>query len=66
MKKIILSILLLPMALFGQETILISAVMDGDVSGGNPKMIDDSFMMLTEMGFATSSIKREKYISSNK
>ena len=32
---------------------------------GNPKMIDDSFMMLTEMGFATSSIKREKYISSN-
>jgi hypothetical protein len=40
MKKIILSILLLPMALFGQETILISAVMDGDVSGGNPKMIE--------------------------
>ena len=28
------------MALFGQETILISAVMDGDVSGGNPKMIE--------------------------
>jgi len=40
MQKIILSLLLLPMALFGQETILISAVMDGDVSGGNPKMIE--------------------------
>lgn len=31
---------------------------------GNPNMIDESFEKLTNMGFATADIKREKYISS--
>lgn len=32
---------------------------------GNPNMIDDSFKMLTEMGFPSDRVRREKYISSN-
>ncbi len=40
MKKILLLLISFPLTLIGQETILISAVMDGDVSGGNPKMIE--------------------------
>ena len=32
---------------------------------GNPNMIDEAFVYLTECGFATAQIKREKYISSN-
>ena len=31
---------------------------------GNPKMIDESFATLKEMGFEVSKIRREKYISS--
>ncbi len=32
---------------------------------GNPNMIDDSFKILTEKGFASAQVRREKYISSN-
>lgn len=32
---------------------------------GNPNMIDDSFKMLTELGFPSDRVRREKYISSN-
>lgn len=32
---------------------------------GNPKMIDDSFEILTDKGFESTQIRREKYISSN-
>lgn len=32
---------------------------------GNPKMIDDCFAILTDKGFASIQIRREKYISSN-
>lgn len=32
---------------------------------GNPNMIDDSFKILTEMGFTSDRVRREKYISSN-
>ena len=32
---------------------------------GNPNMIDESFKMLTEKGFGSPSVRREKYISSN-
>lgn len=32
---------------------------------GNPAMIDDSFSLLTSIGFETTQIRREKYISSN-
>ncbi len=32
---------------------------------GNPNMIDDSFKHLTEMGFPSDRVRREKYISSN-
>lgn len=32
---------------------------------GNPNMIDDAFKMLTEMGFPSERVRREKYISSN-
>lgn len=31
---------------------------------GNPEMIDESFQQLTEMGFDSADIRREKYISS--
>ena len=40
MKKILLLFIFLPLILVGQETILISAILDGDRSGGNPKMIE--------------------------
>lgn len=32
---------------------------------GNPNMIDDAFKMLTELGFPSDRVRREKYISSN-
>ncbi len=32
---------------------------------GNPNMIDDAFKILTEKGFASTNVRREKYISSN-
>lgn len=32
---------------------------------GNPNMIDDAFAWLTERGFASAQVRREKYISSN-
>lgn len=32
---------------------------------GNPNMIDDSFALLTERGFASQNVRREKYISSS-
>ncbi|MCX7123735.1 MAG: FAD-binding oxidoreductase [Gammaproteobacteria bacterium] len=32
---------------------------------GNPNMIDDSFKILTEKGFESAHVRREKYISSN-
>jgi ferredoxin-NADP reductase len=32
---------------------------------GNPNMIDDSFKLLTERGFSSNNVRREKYISSN-
>ncbi len=32
---------------------------------GNPNMIDDSFKLLTEMGFPSDRVRREKYVSSN-
>lgn len=32
---------------------------------GNPNMIDDAFKMLTELGFTSDRVRREKYISSN-
>lgn len=32
---------------------------------GNPNMIDDSFSLLTESGFDSKRVRREKYISSN-
>lgn len=32
---------------------------------GNPNMIDDSFKILTEIGFPSDRVRREKYISSN-
>lgn len=32
---------------------------------GNPNMIDDSFKLLTEIGFSSDRVRREKYISSN-
>lgn len=32
---------------------------------GNPNMIDNAFMQLTDLGFDTKSVRREKYISSN-
>ena len=32
---------------------------------GNPNMIDEAFAYLTQFGFATQSVRREKYISSN-
>jgi len=32
---------------------------------GNPNMIDDAYAKLTDLGFSTKSIRREKYISSN-
>lgn len=32
---------------------------------GNPNMIDDSFKLLTELGFPSDRVRREKYISSN-
>lgn len=32
---------------------------------GNPNMIDDTFKLLTESGFSTDRIRREKYISPN-
>ena len=40
MKKILLLFIFLPLILVGQETILISAILDGDRSGGNPKMVE--------------------------
>lgn len=32
---------------------------------GNPNMIDDAFKILTEQGFPSQNVRREKYISSN-
>ena len=32
---------------------------------GNPNMIDDAFAWLVDKGFATKTVRREKYISSN-
>jgi ferredoxin-NADP reductase len=32
---------------------------------GNPNMIDESFTWLTEKGFSSATVRREKYISSN-
>ena len=32
---------------------------------GNPNMIDESFKILTEKGFGSPNVRREKYISSN-
>ena len=40
MKKILLLFIFLPLILVGQETILISAILDGDRPGGNPKMVE--------------------------
>ncbi len=32
---------------------------------GNPNMIDDTFALLTQLGFPTQNVRREKYISSS-